>query len=67
MPSNYPDGMREGDIPGYWDVECPRCDGEDEECGRCDGTGMVDSRDDYEVDYDPYDVDYEPYDARDYT
>lgn len=53
---NYPDGMRESDIPGYWDTECTTCEsywlenGRDKEheidpdCPWCDGTGMVDSR-----------------------
>lgn len=43
--SNYPDGMRESDIPGWWDVECPNCDGDDPDCSTCEGAGMVDSRD----------------------
>lgn len=52
MASNYPDGMSEGDIPGYWDTECPECEehwaetGESEfdECETCGGTGVVDIR-----------------------
>lgn len=51
--SNYPDGMRESDIPGYWDIECPECEGEG--CDHCDGTGTVDSRDEESDDYDDYD------------
>ena len=45
--SNYPDGMRESDLPGHYDVECPECtEGEPEEgCQWCDGTGIADSRD----------------------
>lgn len=23
--SNLPDGVRESDLPGYWDIECPLC------------------------------------------
>lgn len=46
--SNYPDGMRESDIPGYNDIECPECvDGindDDESCDYCGGSGVVDSR-----------------------
>lgn len=46
MPSNYPDGMSEGDIPGYWDIECPRCEEDDlqEDCEFCEGSGIIDSR-----------------------
>lgn len=45
MARNYPDGMSEGDIPGYWDIECPYCEEDpDDECGFCEGTGMCDSR-----------------------
>ena len=66
--SNYPDGMRESDIPGYWDTECPDCDGagtrEDDyadepgvviTCRLCGGEGVVDSRDPYGInrDYEP--------------
>lgn len=58
--SNYPDGMREGDIPGYWDVDCPDCGGDDEDCATCDGDGMVDSRESYEYDPDP-EPDLDPY------
>ena len=45
--SNFPDGMSERDIPGYFDVECPDCmEGKpDEGCEWCEGTGMADSRD----------------------
>jgi len=51
--SNYPDGMKEGDIPGYWDDICPFCEehwletGEDVNpaCERCEGTGYIDTRD----------------------
>lgn len=45
---NYPDGMSEGDLPGYWEIDCPDCAAKelfDEHCERCDGTGVVDQRD----------------------
>lgn len=46
MPSNYPDGMSEGDLPGYWDTECPYCDetNPDSGCDLCEGSGICDSR-----------------------
>lgn len=52
MASNYPDGMRESDLPGWWDVECPSCEehwaetGEDAnpDCDWCEGVGMIDGR-----------------------
>lgn len=42
---NYPDGMKEEDIPGYWDTECPRCEDEGytDDCPDCEGSGMVDN------------------------
>lgn len=62
MASNYPDGMREGDIPGYWDIECPRCEDEGytDDCPDCEGSGMVDSRD-RNTDYSPSELDDEPW------
>lgn len=44
--SNYPDGMSEGDIPNYWDTECPTCEDEGytDDCPTCEGTGVVDTR-----------------------
>lgn len=55
--SNYPDGMRESDIPGWDDIDCPACidggDGDtepceclndqepDPDCPWCDGEGEV--------------------------
>ena len=66
--SNYPDGMRESDIPGWWDTECPVCDGSGEVdgedpddqgsiycCGNCEGSGIVDSRSKYRYDDEPDD------------
>lgn len=53
---NYPDGMRESDIPGYWLTECRNCEDywmehgqdtahqTDPDCPYCEGTGMVDTR-----------------------
>jgi hypothetical protein len=62
--SNYPDGMSEGDIPGYWDDDCPNCEGEGTEpdapeqtCHKCDGLGVIDTRD-AGSDYDPEPDDY---------
>lgn len=40
--SNYPDGMRESDIPGYNDIYCPECESTGEvPCEECDATGTV--------------------------
>lgn len=46
MSINYPDGMSEGDLPGYWDTECPYCDetDPDENCEFCEGSGIIDER-----------------------
>lgn len=63
MASNLPDGVREDDLPGYWDTECEYCEelGEtDPECEYCEGTGMRDSRvspEDLWEDYEPYRAD----------
>jgi DnaJ-class molecular chaperone len=35
--SNYPDGMRESDIPGWNDIDCPDCEGSGiADCEECD-------------------------------
>ena len=41
---NLPPGCFASDLPGYWDIECPTCHGEDDNCETCGGSGEVDSR-----------------------
>lgn len=65
MLSNLPDGCRERDLPGYYNVDCTNCEDwleeEAQDCPYCGGTGVADSReleeDDDGPDYDDRDYD----------